>query len=187
MSRRADPENGDHHHGEGSLPVELLSDLFPGQEALLFHLLVCDACRDRASATLLARHGVRLVLPVGSLGALLTEPCGREPRPELAAEGLLAELMAHPRESHWELLEEERYQVPEMVDLLLVNSRSRQLDDPEMSEDLARLAARLAELTLGEEADEDLARVHTRAGMLMANARRLAGRPEEASALLGRT
>jgi hypothetical protein len=34
--------------------VDLLSDLFPGQEPLLLHLLVCSPCRDRAATGLLS-------------------------------------------------------------------------------------------------------------------------------------
>ena len=49
--------------------ANLLADLFPGQEPLLFHLLVCSACRDRATTGLLARYGTSLVLPVGGLEA----------------------------------------------------------------------------------------------------------------------
>jgi tetratricopeptide (TPR) repeat protein len=171
----------------GSLLVDLLADLFPGQEGLLFHLLVCAPCRERASTTLLARHGVKLVLPAGPLGTLLGEPCedALMSRPELAAEGLLAELLAHPAEHHFELLEEPRYQEVALVELLLETSRAEQLRDPERSAHLAFLGGRLACLALGEELEDELAQALTRAGVLQANARRLAGQPEDADRELG--
>lgn len=175
-ARVAEPSRG------GAVLADVLTELCAGAEPLLFHVLVCEACRSRATAGLLARHGVGLVLPAGGLGELLGVPCS-EPRRELAAEGLLEELLQRPAEHHFDLLDEPRFQDAALVELLLARSQELQVRDPERSEHLAFLASRLACLSLDEAGQ---ARATTRAGTLIANARRLAGLPQEAERAVAR-
>lgn len=146
----------------GAPLLDLLFDLVPGQERLLFHVLVCSPCRERASVALLERHGTRLALPAGP--GLLGEDCD----PEFPVEGLLDELLAHPREHHFELLDEPPFQEALLVQPLLTRSRQEQLRDPELAEHLAFLAARLAGSTLP--------RTRTRSGVPITHARRRIGR-----------
>ena len=141
----------------GAPLLDLLFDLYPGQEKLLFHVLVCSPCRERASVALLERHGTRLALP---LDGLLGEDCD----PEFPVEGLLDELLSHPREHHFELLDEPPCQEGLLVQPLLDRSRQEQLRDPELAEHLAFLAARLA--------GSALQRTRTRSGVPTAHARR---------------
>ncbi|HWM91867.1 MAG TPA: hypothetical protein VN493_13965, partial [Thermoanaerobaculia bacterium] len=179
-----DQERPDHLEAAdgGSLLVDVLCDLFPGQETLLFHLMVCPTCRGRATSTLLARHGMTLVLPVGLLGELLAGSCRPpEPRPDLA-DALLAELLTHPLEHHFELVEEPRFHDAALVELLAERSRHEQPRDLELSEHLASLAGKLALQTVP--GVEDRERVLVRSAALMANARRLGGRPEQAERVL---
>jgi hypothetical protein len=150
----------------GAPLLDLLFDLIPGQERLLFHVLVCSPCRERASVVLLERHGTRLALPAGGL---LGEDCD----PEFPVEGLLDELLAHPREHHFELLDEPPFQEALLVQPLLTRSRQEQLRDPDLAEHLAFLAVRLAGSTLQ--------RKPTRSGVLADNARRLTGRLMQSS------
>ena len=121
--------------------ANLLSDLFPGQEALLFHLLVCCPCRDRAATGLLARYGTSLVLPVGGLAELLGDDCD----PDFPIDGWVDELLAHPREHHFDLLDEPRFGDGLLVQPLLERCQREQLREPELAEHLALLAVRLAD------------------------------------------
>lgn len=155
----------------GAPLLDLLLDLVPGQERLLFHVLVCSPCRERASVALLERHGTGLALPLDAMGGLLGEDCD----PEFPVEGLLDELLAHPREHHFELLDEPPFQEALLVRPLLTRSRQEQLRDPELAEHLAFLAARLA--------GSALQRTRTRPGLPTANARRRTGRLMRSSRL----
>jgi tetratricopeptide (TPR) repeat protein len=143
------------------------------EEARLYHLLSCSPCRERAQAALLERHGTRLALPALGLGILLDEECD----PGIPLDGLLDELLARPRDEHFELLDEPRFQEGLLVGPLLRRSRQEQLGEPEFAEHLAFLAARLAGRTLD---DAGLRKALVRACLLKSNARRLAGRLEEA-------
>jgi len=154
----------------GAPLLDLLFDLYPGQERLLFHVLVCSPCRERASVALLERHGTRLALQAGGLAGLLGEDCD----PEFPVEGLLDELLAHPREQHFELLDEPPFREALLVEPLLARSRQAQLRDPDLAEHLTFLAVRLASSTLG---DGELQRRPPRS----AKARRLTGRLMQSS------
>ena len=162
---------------KGAPHFEVLSDLYPGEdveageEALLYHLLSCTSCRERAQTSLLERHGTNLSLP--GLAGLLDEDCD----PGIPVEGLLDELLARPREQHFALLDEPPFEEGLLVGPLLRRSRQEQLREPELAEHLAVLAARLAGRTLD---DAGLRKALVRAGLLKGNARRLAGRLEEA-------
>ena len=120
---------------KGAPHLAILSALYPGgdvdaeEEALLYHLLSCSSCRERAQAALLERHGTELALPALGLGVLLDEDCD----PGIPLDGILDELLARPREQHFALLD-----------------------------------------------DAGLRKALLRAGLLKADARRLAGRLEEA-------
>lgn len=157
--------------------VGLLSDLFPGQELLLFHLLVCSPCRDRATAGLLERYGTSLVLPVGGLAELLGDDCD----PDFPLDGWVDELLAHPRERHIDLLDGPRFGDGLMVQPLLERCQREQLRDPELAEHLALLAVRLADKALGDAA---LQRAMVRASAAMANTRRLSGKLDDALQML---
>ena len=115
------------------------------------------------------------------LARLLRRALSEEQLLEQAGEALLAELLSHPSEHHFELLDERRFQKSALVEPLLARSRGEQLRDWELSEHLACLAARLAGRTL---TDADFQRMMVRAGALMANARRLAGLLDEAERAL---
>jgi tetratricopeptide (TPR) repeat protein len=143
------------------------------EEALLYHLLSCTSCRERAQVALLERHGTNLALPGLGLGGLLDEDCD----PGIPVEGLVDELLARPREQHFELLDEPPFDEGLLVGPLLRRSRQEQLREPAFAEHLAFLAARLAGRTLD---DAGLRTALVRAGLLKGNARRLAGRLEEA-------
>lgn len=158
-----EPEEG------GAALANLLSDLFPGQEALLFHLLICSPCRERATTGLLERYGTSLVLPIGSLAELLGDDCDAE----FPVDGWVDELLAHPREHHFELLDEPRFGDGLLVQPLLMRCQQEQLREPELAEHLAVLAVRLAGRTLG---DAELQRTIVRASALTANARHRRGR-----------
>lgn len=121
--------------------VHLLTDLFPGQASLLFHLLVCSPCRERATTGLLARYGTSLVLPVGGLAELLGDGCDAD----FPLDGWIDELLAHPREHHFDLLDEPRFGDGLLVQPLLERCQREQLRDPELAEHLGLLAVRLAD------------------------------------------
>lgn len=157
--------------------VNLLSDLFPGHEALLFHLLVCSPCRDRATTGLLARYGTSLVLPVGGLAELLGDDCD----PDFPVDGWVDEFLAHPREHHFDLLDGPRFGDGLLVQPLLERCQREQLRDPELAEHLALLAVRLAGKALG---DAGMQKAMVRASAAMANTRRLAGKLDDALQML---
>lgn len=165
--------------GNGAPHLAILSALYPGEdvdageEAMLYHLLSCSSCRERAQAALLERHGTDLALPALGLGILLDEECD----PGIPVEGLVDELLARPREQHFALVDEPPFEEGLLVGPLLRRSRQEQLRDPAFAEHLAFLAARLAGRTLD---DAGLRKALLRAGLLKGNARRLAGRLEEA-------
>jgi tetratricopeptide (TPR) repeat protein len=148
-----------------------------GEEAQLYHLLSCSSCRERAQAALLERHGTNLALTTIGLWGLLDEDCD----PGIPVEGLLDELLARPREQHFELIDGPPFEEGLLVGPLLWRSRQEQLREPEYAEHLAFLAARLAGRTLD---DAGLRKALVRAGLLKGNARRLAGRLEEAQEAL---
>jgi tetratricopeptide (TPR) repeat protein len=158
--------------------VNLLADLFPGQESLLFHLLVCSPCRDRATTGLLARYGTSLVLPVGGLTELLGDGCD----PDFPVDGWVDELLAHPREHHFDLLDEPRFGDGLLVQPLLERCQGEQLRDPELAEHLALLAVRLAGKALD---DAGLQKAMVRTSAALANTRRLAGKLDDALQMLG--
>lgn len=100
---------------------------------------------------------------------------------EHVGDDLLYELLTFPREQHFELLDEPRFQEGPLVESLLEASREAQVRDWKLSEHLAFLAIRLAGRTLD---DSEIQRVMVRSGVLQANARRLAGRLDEAERAL---
>lgn len=157
-------------------------DLFEEEDAgglvnLLFHLLVCSPCRDRATTGLLARYGTSLMLPAGGLVELLGDDCD----PDFPIDGWVDELLAHPREHHFDLLEESRFGDGLLVQPLLERCRREQLREPELAEHLALLAVRLA----GEALDDaGLQKAMVRASAAMANTRRLAGKLDDALQML---
>lgn len=155
----------------------LLLDLLPGQEPLLFHLLVCSPCRDRAATGLLARHGTSLLLPAGDLENLVGEDCD----PALPVDGWVDELLAHPREHHFDLLDEPRFGDGLLVERLLERCQHEQLREPELAEHLALLAVRLAARALG---DAGRKKTMVLASTAMANTRRLAGKLDDACNML---
>lgn len=157
--------------------VSLLSDLFPGQEALLFHLLVCTPCRERATTGLLARYGTSLVLPVGGLAELLGDGCDAD----FPVDGWVDELLAHPLEHHFDLLDEERFGDGLLVQPLLERCQREQLREPELAEHLALLAVRLAGKALD---DAGLQKAMVRASAALANTRRLTGKLDDALQML---
>lgn len=147
---------------------ELLSDIFPGQASALFHLLHCSACRSWASESLLREQGIYLLLPP----FWPEEPLPPMPKPMVEpADSAMALLISHPPERRFELLADDRFRTGDLLDLLLETSQTLQLDDPDLAEHLGLLAGRLSGLLSGNHTA-----ALTRAGILVANARRLAGR-----------
>lgn len=107
----------------------------------------------------------------------------RERRREVAGR-LFAELTSAPLGAQVELLRQARFQNPDLVDLLLETSQDAQPGDPVRSEDLSRLAARLAAALVEEE--PEAAAALPRAFCLGANARRLGHDAEGADAMLAK-
>jgi hypothetical protein len=155
---------------------DLLAGLLPQGKKLLVHLLACNDCRQEIVPNLLSEQ----------LPGLVPDPeewnVPQEPQADDAAEPALAlaELLGRLPEERAALLAEERFHKLSLLELLLRTGREGQVDNPELAEHLASLAGQLAGL-IPEIADrEKQAAYLTRAAVLEANARRLAGNLKEA-------
>lgn len=156
---------------------DLLAGLLPQGRKLLVHLLTCSDCRQEIVPDLLSEQLAGLI-PDPEEWSVPQEPLAAADEAEPAA--ALAELLGHMPEERAALLAEERFHEIPLLELLLRSSREGQLDNPELAEHLASLAGQLAGLIPAIADRERQAAYLTRAAVLEANARRLAGNLEEA-------
>jgi hypothetical protein len=157
---------------------ELLSDLLPDQTAMLLHLLACSKCTETVLHKILDDHGARVLIPgPDAWGDAPEEPPASWPA---EADEHFAELLGHAPEERAGLLADERFQKASLVEALLETSRVRQLGNPELSEHLACLGGQLAGQVAEIRGGGRLAELLTRAAVLAANARRLAGNLQDA-------
>ena len=156
----------------------------------LLHLLTCPTCRSWMIGRLLeqgTKDEETLVEEYGEMWARLNEKLpehieeGRARRE--TAERLLEDLLRTSPGFRLGMLRKERFRSLDLLDLLLENSHTCQLEDPKAAAELARLAARLAAV-LGED-EQEAADLLPRALCLGANARRLLRNFKGADALLG--
>jgi hypothetical protein len=156
---------------------DLFAGLLPHGRKLLVHLLTCNDCRQGIVPILLSEQ-----LPGLIPGPEEWSEAPPEPQIEDSAEpaAALAELLGHLPEERAALLAEERFHQTSLLELLLRSSRGSQLDNAELAEHLASLARQLADFIPEIAEGERLAAYLTRAAVLEANARRLAGNLKEA-------
>lgn len=165
-------------HEEGTR--RLISELDPGLEAELLHLLTCLDCRDLARVLLERSPNDpdydRVLQLVEDRTPELEEEARRRRK---KAEGLLSELMALPldRSNSPKL---KRYQNADLLDLLVERSHAAQRDNPRDALAFSLMAVRLALHCKGD----SLARpVLARAYCLAGNALRLAGSTRKAEVI----
>ncbi|MFL6202014.1 MAG: hypothetical protein ACJ76J_22805 [Thermoanaerobaculia bacterium] len=157
--------------------IELFENLLPDGRKLLVHLLTCNDCRQAIVPNLLNEQVPALIPGPEEWSDAPAEPAAEESA-EPAAE--LAELLGRLPEERARALAEERFHKTSLLELLLRSSREGQLDNPELAEHLASLASQLAGLIPEIPKGEKQAAYLTRATVLEANARRLAGNLMEA-------
>ena len=115
-------------------------------------------------------------------------PADEEVRDRLEAEGLFADLLAHPPEQRMQALRKPCFHQPAFVELLLERSRDTQLADPERAEALALMAASLTVQLHRPDEDGALVAVFmARAHCLTGNARRLLGSEADAEIAFANT
>jgi len=168
----------------------LLSELPPGKDSALLHLLTCSICREWAIQRLGQAIGYEVVPGYdaiwGRLEDRLPEMIDEAKRRNLEAEQLLVELLGTPLDEQRNLLQDPRFRSPDLLDLLLEASQEAQPEDAERAEALAVLALHLAG-HLRSNLDEILsAMFFTRASVLRANALRLRLQLVEAEDAFGR-
>lgn len=169
--------------------LDLLTDV-SGTDSKLLHLLTCPECRSFAISRLL-----ELSVEADEDGEMADyEPVferlsqldpvrlddARARRAE--AERLLQELMASPAEERLEALHNVCFHSADLLDFLLEQSHTRQIQAPEQAAELALLAAQLAAYLASE--DEEMAEPLVRALCLEVNALRLGGDLEQAEVLI---
>jgi tetratricopeptide (TPR) repeat protein len=168
----------------------LLSELPPGKDSALFHLLSCDLCREWALQWLIGQasdpEGVSYDGIWDRLTDQLPQMIEEARRRSRKAEGLLDELLSFPGDEQGAVLQDPRFWSADLLERLLEACQEAQPEDSERSEALAHLALQLTG-HLRTRTDELLsAMFFTRASVLRANALRLRGRLVEAEDALGR-
>lgn len=157
--------------------TDLFENLLPDGRKLLLHLLTCNDCRQAIVPNLLNEQVPALIPEPGEWSDTPPEPSDEDAAEPAAA---LAELLGHLPEERARALAEERFHTVSLLELLLRSSRESQLDNPELAEHLASLAGQLAGLVPEIPEGKRQAAYLTRATVLEANARRLAGNLTEA-------
>jgi tetratricopeptide (TPR) repeat protein len=166
----------------------LLSELPPGKDAALLHLLTCGVCREWALRRLRedGEPGPSYEAVWDRLTDQLPQMIAEAQSRNLAAEALLAELLSLPSQEQSGALQDPRFESPDLLEQLLEESQEAQPEDVERSAALAALAMQLTG-QLRKRTDEILSAMSfTRATVLRANALRLRGRLVEAEDALGR-
>lgn len=156
----------------------------------LLHLLTCATCRSWAIGRLLDQRSGPEEETQDELHAGLwarldersLELIEESRRRAETVDRLYAELMQAPPGRRLSRMQQERFRSLDLLERLLEESHASQLAEPARAAELARLAARLANL-FGE-GDEEAAAALPRAYSLGANAHRLEGRLQAADALL---
>ncbi|HYX26775.1 MAG TPA: hypothetical protein VFC23_21660 [Thermoanaerobaculia bacterium] len=176
--------------------LDVLQDVPEDRKRRLLHILACPECRDKVETILgtalflKGRRALSEALYDPLFGAievktpgLLVQLLAAKSEAEGEAERLLAELLARSERARRYATRWERYQHLGLVDLLLARSHKIQLERPLEAAGLARLAGQLiGEMAAERVADREGYRV--RALALAGNGLRLAGRLQEASAVL---
>lgn len=167
----------------------LLSDLPPGRDRALLHLLTCATCREWATLRLLEEQ--RAGEAPSEYDEVFRRIRARLPwileeaeRRRIEKETLIAGLLGEPAGERLKFALAQPSLQP--IDLLDA-SEEAQPHDPERSIALAEVAAEVTEQLFREEADESVAALYfARAAALQGNAYRLQGRLETAEKVLQR-
>jgi tetratricopeptide (TPR) repeat protein len=168
----------------------LLSELPPGKDGALLHVLTCPFCRGWAIQRLGQEVGgedfPEYEAIWGRLEERLPEMLFEAERRNLAAEGLLVELLGSPAAERSEALRNPRFWSVDLLELLLEASREAQGKDGERSEALALLGLQLTGYLRADMDEIFSAMFFARASVLRANALRLRGELVAAEDALGR-
>ena len=167
----------------------LLSDLPPGKDRALLHLLTCPTCREWATHRLLQEQSLRKTLHeyddvFGRIHAKLPWILEEAERRRTEMSLLITRILREPPEERIKVALAEGSLQP--IDLLEA-SQQAQPEDPERSLALAQVAAEVTSQLFREEPDEGLVALYfARAATLEVNAYRLQGKAESAEGAVQR-